>query len=144
MTIDEFSFVDIDQSVLAVVAGINYDFNYRTLCMASLYIQVNNATFIATNGDRVFPSHVPERKCPAGGSIVAAIASQCTEGKQPLYMGKPNTQIFEIIRDEHPHLREKPLSKFLMIGDSLKTDIKFGNSCGIDTLLVLSGNTDLR
>jgi ribonucleotide monophosphatase NagD (HAD superfamily) len=29
-----------------------------------------------------------------------------------------------------------------MVGDNLKTDIKFGNSCLIDTLVVLSGNTD--
>jgi ribonucleotide monophosphatase NagD (HAD superfamily) len=29
-----------------------------------------------------------------------------------------------------------------MVGDNLKTDIKFGNSCHIDTLVVLSGNTD--
>jgi len=31
-----------------------------------------------------------------------------------------------------------------MIGDNLKTDILFGNKCGIDTLVVLSGNTDLE
>lgn len=28
-----------------------------------------------------------------------------------------------------------------MIGDNLESDIKFGNTCGIDTLLVLSGST---
>ncbi len=28
-----------------------------------------------------------------------------------------------------------------MVGDNLKTDIKFGNNCQIDTLVVLSGNT---
>ncbi len=56
-------------------------------------------------------------------------------------MGKPNPQIFEIIRTEHPHLREADLKRFVMIGDNLKTDIKFGNVCGIDTVVVLSGNT---
>jgi len=31
-----------------------------------------------------------------------------------------------------------------MVGDNLKTDIKFGNNCSIDTLIVLSGNTNLE
>ena len=60
---------------------------------------------------------------------------------QPISMGKPNPQIFEIIKKEHPHLRDKALKKFLMVGDNLKTDIMFGNNCQIDTLVVLSGNT---
>jgi hypothetical protein len=38
MSADEFSSVQIDESVRHVVAGINYDFSYRTLCIASLYI----------------------------------------------------------------------------------------------------------
>lgn len=79
MPLEEFSQMEVDSSVVAVVAGINYEFNYRILCTASLYLQLNNATFIATNSDRVFPSLVEDRKCPAGGSIVACIASQCSE-----------------------------------------------------------------
>jgi ribonucleotide monophosphatase NagD (HAD superfamily) len=55
-------------------------------------------------------------------------------------MGKPNTLGFEILRKEH-QIEEQPLSKFLMVGDYLRTDILFGNNCNIDTLLVLSGNT---
>ena len=70
MTSDEISAFEVDPDVFAVIAGINYNFSYRTLCIASLYIQLNNATFIATNNDRVFASRDPERKCPAGGSIV--------------------------------------------------------------------------
>ena len=29
-----------------------------------------------------------------------------------------------------------------MVGDNLETDILFGNKCGIDSLCVLSGNTN--
>ena len=38
MSIDEFSTIEVDSSVKVVVAGIHYDFNYRTLCLASLFI----------------------------------------------------------------------------------------------------------
>lgn len=75
MSSDEFASMQLDPEVKAVIVGINYDFSYRTLCLATLYLQLNNAKFIATNTDRVFPSRVPGRKCPAGGSIVEAIAS---------------------------------------------------------------------
>jgi ribonucleotide monophosphatase NagD (HAD superfamily) len=39
-------------------------------------------------------------------------------------------------------LEDEPLSKFIMVGDNLKTDILFGNNCGIATLAVMSGNTN--
>ena len=55
-------------------------------------------------------------------------------------MGKPSIAGFDIIRREH-ELEEVPLSKFLMIGDFLETDIRFAKNCGIDSLLVLSGAT---
>jgi ribonucleotide monophosphatase NagD (HAD superfamily) len=57
-------------------------------------------------------------------------------------MGKPNPEIFDIIRSEHDFLKSADLSKFVMVGDNLKTDIRFGNICDIDTVLVLSGNTN--
>ena len=75
---------------------------------------------------------------PANGSLVAAIA--CGTTTEPKVMGKPEPHIFELLREEHG-LQDKSLCKFLMIGDGLSTDIKFGNNCGIDTLVVLTGNT---
>ena len=138
MTADDIAEAEIDPSVCAVIAGINYSFSYRKLCMASLYIQLNEANFIATNGDRYLTTQVKDRHMPAGGSIVTSI-SYSTQTK-PLLIGKPHTMIFDTLRKDH-NLMDEPLSKFLMIGDSLLTDIKFGNNCGIDTLLVLSGNT---
>jgi ribonucleotide monophosphatase NagD (HAD superfamily) len=38
ITIEEFQTLEVDQEVSAVVAGVNYDFTYRTLCVASLYL----------------------------------------------------------------------------------------------------------
>ena len=55
-------------------------------------------------------------------------------------MGKPDTWCFDLLRRQH-NLEDVPLSKFLMVGDNLSTDVVFGNKSGIDTLLVLSGVT---
>jgi HAD superfamily hydrolase (TIGR01450 family) len=135
---DEVGTMEVDSSVCAVIAGINYSFNYRKLCLASLYMQLNSATFIATNADKYFTTQIKERHMPAGGSIVNAIYGG-TQVK-PLLIGKPERLMFDTLRRDHK-LEDEPLSKFLMIGDNLLTDILFGNNCGIDTLVVLSGNT---
>lgn len=57
-------------------------------------------------------------------------------------MGKPSRFAFDLIRRENK-LEDKPLSRFLMIGDNLETDIKFAEANGIDSLLVLSGVTNM-
>ena len=56
-------------------------------------------------------------------------------------MGKPDIYGFNLLRKQHS-LENIPIDKFLMVGDNLSTDILFGNKCGIDTLLVLSGVTN--
>lgn len=38
MSSDEIGSMEVDPKVKAVVCGINYSFNYRKLCKASLYI----------------------------------------------------------------------------------------------------------
>ena len=57
-------------------------------------------------------------------------------------IGKPDTIGFELIRRQH-QLENEPLSKFLFIGDNLSTDILFANRSNIDSLLVLSGVTNV-
>jgi arabinose operon protein AraL len=57
-------------------------------------------------------------------------------------MGKPSRFAFDLIRREC-NLQDEPLSRFLMIGDNLQTDIKFAEANGIDSLLVLSGVTNI-
>ena len=139
MTYDEFAHIEIDPDVRAVIVGINFNYNYRKQCMASLYMELNKAVFIATNKDKNFVTPSGTRFLPAGGSIVSSI--EFGMQTQAVEIGKPQPHLFNVLRREH-QLEGEPLSKFLMVGDSLFTDIRFGNNCGIDTLLVLSGNTD--
>jgi len=54
-------------------------------------------------------------------------------------MGKPSDALLSLLRD--PRAYNVDLSKTLMIGDTLQTDIVFGNRGGMQTLLVLTGVT---
>lgn len=63
-------------------------------------------------------------------------------GKKFIRFGKPDSQIFmfawEMVQKSHPKLTKKDI---LMVGDTLHTDILGGNKFGLDTVLVLTGNT---
>ena len=52
-SIPEFEEVAVDESIGAVVAGVDDSFTYRKLCLASLYLQKKDPerTFVATNLD---------------------------------------------------------------------------------------------
>ena len=88
MSETEFSTYQVDPSVEAVVVGANMSFTYKKLCIATLYLQVNNAKLIATNRDRNVATPMKKRMMPAGGSMVRAI--EASGGYAPITMGKPD------------------------------------------------------
>lgn len=55
----------------AVVVGLDTAFTYAKLCIASLYIHMGGARFIATNDDAY--DMVNGRKMPGAGAMVASI-----------------------------------------------------------------------
>ena len=124
-----------DSCVQTLVVGIDFNFSFRKLSEASLYLQ-NGCDFITANKDRT--SGNQDRMIPACGTVVKMI--EVASGQKAETAGKPSRFAFDLIREQHG-LEDVPLSKFLMVGDNLETDIKFGSNCGIDTLLVLSGCT---
>ena len=103
--------------------------------------------FILTNPDVRFPMKSrkaadPSREgsdtsyLPEAGAMAAAV-SACV-GRQPIVCGKPSPLAMELICSEH----NIDKSRTAMVGDTLYTDIAFGNGCGVRTVLVLSGNTN--
>ncbi|CAE7408051.1 PGLP2, partial [Symbiodinium natans] len=54
-------------------------------------------------------------------------------------MGKPSEALIRLLRS--PQTYNVDVSKTLMVGDTLQTDIVFGNAAGMKTLLVLTGVT---
>jgi phosphoglycolate/pyridoxal phosphate phosphatase family enzyme len=127
---DMFDQLEVDEKIGAVVAALDFDFNYYKLAYASILLQ-RGAHFIATNQD----SNVKMRryKMPGGGCMVKAI--EHAFGKTPYVVGKPNPAVIEIATQAYG-LNKK---RCLMVGDRLDTDIQLGKNAGIDTFAVLSG-----
>ena len=93
---------------------------------------------IVANTDFAYPVTVNEIAVAIGG-IAAMI--ETIVGKKFIRFGKPDSQMFMFAYDL---IREyRPISKkeIVMVGDTLQTDILGGNKFGLDTVLVLSGNT---
>ena len=126
---------EIDKSVKYVIASHDPYFSYTKLTEAYLYLQENNAEFIAPDCDNLF-SVSRTRRVPGSLSVQAALSAVLE--KKPKIMGKPDPFLFELIQKEHGKLAPDTT---VMIGDNYKTDMKFGFNCGISTALVFTGNS---
>ncbi|ODV77754.1 p-Nitrophenyl phosphatase [Suhomyces tanzawaensis NRRL Y-17324] len=132
--------LEVDPEVQAVIVGSTKDFNYMRIALTLQYLLHNNKSipFIGANIDRTYPG--PHGLIlPAGGSVVSYM--EYTANRTFLNVGKPSTQFLDTIVAENGFDR----SRTLMVGDTLYTDIKFGNDgklgAGAGSLLVLTGGT---
>ena len=93
---------------------------------------------IVANTDRAYPLSAHNVSIAIGG-IAAMIES--VVGKQFIRFGKPDSQMFMFAYDLIREYRQISKSDIVMVGDTLNTDILGGNKFGLDTVLVLTGNT---
>jgi HAD superfamily hydrolase (TIGR01450 family) len=93
---------------------------------------------IVANTDKAYPVSVSDVGIAIGG-IAAMIESII--GRQFIRFGKPDSQMFMFAYDLIREYRPITKKQILMVGDTLQTDILGGNKFGLDTVLVLSGNT---
>jgi HAD superfamily hydrolase (TIGR01450 family) len=93
---------------------------------------------IVANTDHVYPLTINDVSIAIGG---LATMIENIVGKKFIRFGKPDSQMFmfayDLIRDRRPVSKKE----IVMVGDTLHTDILGGNKFGLDTVLVLSGNT---
>jgi len=75
-----------------------------------------------------------------GNGAMAEIVSRSFDPPHPwLDMGKPSEMLLDILK--HPDAYNVDPKRSIMVGDTLQTDIVFGNRGGMTTLLVLTGVT---
>src|SRR6202012_1082822 len=96
---------------------------------------------IVANTDRAYPLSGNNVSIAIGG-IAAMIES--VVGKQFIRFGKPDSQMFMFAYDLIREYRQISKSDIVMVGDTLNTDILGGNKSGLDTVLVLTGNTQAK
>lgn len=124
-----------DESIGCVLVGIDVGITYAKIAYAQAQLLDESTLFFATNKDTTFPQQ--DRLFPGAGAIIQAI-SACAGREPSEILGKPSKAMMDSIRasmDIDP-------KKTIMVGDRLDTDIAFGKSGGLATLLVLSGIHD--
>jgi HAD superfamily hydrolase (TIGR01450 family) len=119
-----------------VLASYDRTFDYRKLQIAFDAIWFHKrARLITSNPDRYCP--MPGgRGEPDAASVVAAIEA-CTETTCEANLGKPSVEMLETVLG----MLGLPANRCVMIGDRLSTDIAMATAAGMDSALVLTGET---
>ena len=138
LSISDLDLEDVS-NVNALVFLDDEGFDWNTDLTKTLnLLRRRNIPVIVANTDKTYPaSH--NRLSIAVGALAKMIED--TIGRQFIRFGKPDAQMFIFA---YQHIKNYPdVSKrdILMVGDTLHTDILGGNKFGLDTALVLSGNT---
>ncbi|KAK3793797.1 hypothetical protein RRG08_061931 [Elysia crispata] len=125
--------VKLDPEVKCVLVGFDPHISYMKLMRATSYLKKPDCLFIATNTDNLLPVKNTDISIPDAGCMVSALT--VASGREPIVMGKPAPNMFEVLREVH----NLDPSRCMMVGDRLDTDIMFAKNCGMQSLLVLSG-----
>ncbi|NJL75671.1 MAG: HAD-IIA family hydrolase [Saprospiraceae bacterium] len=104
-------------------------------------LRKRNIPVVVANSDKIYPVS-KEQVAVAIGSLANLVESIVQ--KRFIKFGKPDSQMFMYAYEKLLEKQVVSKSEILMIGDTLHTDILGGNKFGLDTALVLSGNTLLE
>lgn len=119
-----------------VIISNDTELTFKKLDDVSRLLSIGNPVYIATNPDTTCPTeygYVPD--C---GSF-AEILFKAT-GKKPYFIGKPKAEMVWLAMDKFGYTP----AETVIIGDRIYTDIAAGVNAGVDTVLVLSGESRLE
>ena len=125
-------------SAIALLDDEGFDW-FRDLNLILNLMRRVSAPVIVANPDLVYPVNEQEV-----GLAVGSLASMLERivGKAFVRFGKPDTMMFShAFACAHENVPDLHKADVLMVGDTLETDIVGANTFGLDTALVLSGNT---
>jgi HAD superfamily hydrolase (TIGR01450 family) len=117
----------------AVVSGYHPDLRWRTVIDGAILVG-RGLPWVASNTDRTVPTRYGPG--PGNGVLVAAVAEFAR--RTPVVAGKPEPPLLE------ESIRRVSGNRPLVVGDRLDTDIEGARRLGLDSLLVMTGVTDLE
>lgn len=117
----------------AVVQGLGPDLGYADLAEGCVAINTG-ALWVAGNRDSTFPTS--RGSLPGNGALVAALVT--ATGKEPVVVGKPEPELHRVSVERVAARRP------IVVGDRLDTDVLGAVRTGTDSLLVLTGVTDIE
>ncbi len=127
-----------DVSVLVFLDDEGFDWNHHINKTVNL-LRMRNIPTIVSNTDKYYPVNRKEVAVAIGG--IANMVENIVK-KNFIRFGKPDAQMFIYAYQHSIKLGgTTDKNKILMVGDTLSTDIIGGNKFGLDTVLVLTGNT---
>jgi HAD superfamily hydrolase (TIGR01450 family) len=101
-------------------------------------LRKKNMTVVVANTDINYP--VSQNDISVAIGSLADMVEKII-GKMFIRFGKPDAQMFLLAYERALQDIDVKRNEILMVGDTLYTDIIGGNKFGLDTVLVLSGNT---
>jgi 4-nitrophenyl phosphatase len=126
----------VEQGPDFLVLGFDTTLTYQKLWALCDFVRAG-IPYIATHPDFNCPTETGWM--PDVGAMIAFV--KAATGREPdLVVGKPN----RLIVDAAAAKMKLPVDQLAMIGDRLYTDIALGQSSGIVTVLVLSGETKIE
>lgn len=125
--IESFAFLDDE--------GFNWN---EDINKAINLLRKKNMTVVVANTDINYPVNQNDVSV-AVGSLADMVEKII--GKSFIRFGKPDAQMFLLAYERALQDIDVKRNEILMVGDTLHTDIIGGNKFGLDTVLVLSGNT---
>lgn len=122
-----------DDDPVAVVSGYHRDITWGTVTDGAILVRAG-LPWVASNTDMSVPT--ARGNGPGNGVLVDAVARFA--GRRPVVAGKPRPPLFE------ETVRRVGGRRPLVVGDRLDTDIEGARAAGYDSLLVMTGVTDLE
>ena len=121
-----------EESVTTLICGFDTELSFEKLENACILLN-RGVDFIATNPDWVCPTWYGA--VPDCGSVCQMLTR--ATGREPRFIGKPRPEMVELAMARTGCRPEETL----LVGDRLYTDIACGVNAGVDTVLVLSGES---